>query len=172
MSTSKTAPHNQKTKRPPPSLKVVYGDPWCFFGFGLGAGLSPWAPGTLGTLVAIPLYYLLRDLPIEWYLGAVILFFLAGIRICERSEQRVGGSDHSGIVWDEIVGYLITMTAAPLNWTSIVLGFVLFRVFDILKPWPIRRLDQTIHGGLGIMLDDVLAGVFAALVMMLVNRVI
>ena len=172
MSTSKAAPKYQKTKRTRPSLKVVYGDLWCFLGFGLGAGLSPWAPGTLGTLVAVPLYYVLRDLSIEWYMGVVFLLFLAGIRICERSEQRVGCGDHSGIVWDEIVGYLITMTAAPLHWTSVVLGFVLFRVFDILKPWPIRRLDQTIHGGLGIMLDDVLAGIFAALAMMLVNRAI
>ena len=97
MSTSKAAPKYQKTKRTRPSLKVVYGDLWCFLGFGLGAGLSPWAPGTLGTLVAVPLYYVLRDLSIEWYMGVVFLLFLAGIRICERSEQRVGCGDHSGV---------------------------------------------------------------------------
>jgi phosphatidylglycerophosphatase A len=97
------------------------------------------------------------------YVIVVLLLFLLGIRICQRCEERIQLSDHSGIVWDEIVGYLITMIAIPFSWPSAVAGFVLFRIFDVLKPWPIRWLDRSIHGGLGIMLDDALAGLFAAL---------
>ena len=92
----------------------------------------------------------------------IALLFALGILICQKSEERLGISDHSGIVWDEIVGYLVTMTAVPFSWPAAALGFALFRLFDILKPWPIRHFDRTVHGGFGIMLDDVLAGVLAA----------
>ncbi len=140
----------------------VFTDIWCFLGFGFGAGLVPKAPGTFGTLVAIPFYLLMAPLSLSAYMSGLVLLFVAGILICQRCEDRIQLSDHSGIVWDEIVGYLITMVAIPFSWQAVVVGFVLFRVFDVLKPWPIRLLDRAIHGGLGIMLDDVLAGVFAA----------
>jgi phosphatidylglycerophosphatase A len=153
-----------KSRRPIPASQV-FGDPWCFLGFGFGTGLAPIIPGTFGTLPALPLYWLLAGLPLSWYLTAVVGLFLLGILICQRCEDRFGISDHSGIVWDEIVGYLVTMIAVPFSWPAAALGFLLFRAFDMLKPWPIRWLDRSVHGGLGIMLDDVLAALFAAAIL-------
>jgi phosphatidylglycerophosphatase A len=142
--------------------RLIFTDPWCWLGFGFGSGLSPVAPGTLGTLTALPLYVWLSTLSLTGYVAIVVLLFALGIQICQMSEERLGISDHSGIVWDEIVGYLVTMTAVPFSWPAAALGFLLFRLFDILKPWPIRQFDRTVHGGFGIMLDDLLAGIFAA----------
>jgi phosphatidylglycerophosphatase A len=147
-------------KAVPPGL--VFGDPWCFLGFGFGSGLAPLAPGTFGTLAAVPIFWLMAGLPLPLYAVITVGLFLAGIPICRRSEERLGVGDHSGIVWDEIVGYLITMATVPFSWPAAALGFVLFRAFDVLKPWPIRWLDRKVHGGLGIMLDDALAGLFAS----------
>lgn len=141
----------------------VFSDPYCFLGFGFGSGLAPVAPGTFGTLVAVPIYWLMADLNGVLYAGIVLGLFLAGIQICRECEMRLGVQDHSGIVWDEIVGYLLTMFGVGFSWRAAVVGFVLFRIFDAVKPWPISRLDRTVHGGFGVMLDDVLAGVFAAL---------
>ena len=162
-----TSPKSRFTKeagiRVPPWLILT--DPWCFWGFGFGTGLSPWAPGTLGTLAAVPIYTLLQSLNTGAYIVVVVGLFLIGIIICQRCEERLRVSDHSGIVWDEIVGYLVTMTAMPFSWQGVTLGFVLFRLFDIIKPWPIRLADRAVHGGLGIMLDDILAGILAATVL-------
>ena len=133
-----------------------------FLALGFGSGLVPIAPGTAGTLVAIPVYLLLQPLSITYYLALVVLMFLAGIAICAHTARRLGVHDHSGIVWDEIVGYLVTMAFAPSGWQWVAAGFVLFRLFDIVKPWPIRWCDLKVHGGFGIMLDDLIAGVFAA----------
>jgi len=129
--------------------------------FGFGSGLSPWAPGTMGTLVAVPLYLVLSLLPLWGYLAATAVVALVGIGICGWSAARLGVHDHPGIVWDEIAGYLVTMILAPAGLPWIVAGFVLFRLFDILKPWPIGWLDRRVGGGLGIMLDDLVAGFFA-----------
>ena len=130
---------------------------------GLGSGLSPVAPGTWGTAMAIPFYLLLQ--PLEWsdYLAFVLLSAIAGIWICGYAAERLGVHDHPGIVWDEMVGYWLTMFAAPEGWQWMVLGFVLFRIFDIFKPWPISWLDRRVHGGLGIMADDLVAGAAALL---------
>jgi len=98
------------------------------------------------------------------------VFFVAGIEICNRVSRDLQTHDFSGIVWDEIVGYLITMMFLPVAWELIILGFVLFRFFDILKPWPINWLDKHISGGLGIMLDDVLAGLFSWMVLALISH--
>ena len=136
-----------------------------FLALGFGAGLVPIGPGTAGTVVAIPLYLMLQTLSLPIYLACVAVAFIAGIGICAHAARRLGVHDHPGIVWDEIAGYLVTMIAAPTGWVWVVAGFVLFRLFDIAKPWPIRWLDRQVHGGLGIMLDDLLAGVFAALVL-------
>ena len=95
------------------------------------------------------------------YIGITIVLFLAGIRICHVTEQKIGIQDHSGIVWDEVVGLLVTMTLVPPSWTTLCVGFLLFRLFDVLKPWPIRWFDRKIHGGLGIMLDDLIAALMA-----------
>lgn len=137
---------------------------WLAYGF--GSGLAPWAPGTAGTLAAVPLYLLLRPLPLTWYLAVLMVFFLAGIWACGKTARELNVHDPSAIVWDEFLGYLVTMAAAPAGWVWILVGFVLFRLFDILKPWPIRELDHGIGGGLGIMLDDLVAGVFAGLLLL------
>lgn len=129
--------------------------------FGFGAGASPKAPGTMGTLVAIPLYFLLQHLPLFAYVLAVLVITGVGVYICDRCAKELRVHDHSGIVWDEIAGYLITMIAIPMNIYTIVAGFLLFRLFDILKPWPIRYFDRQMKGGLGIMMDDVVAGIFS-----------
>jgi phosphatidylglycerophosphatase A len=149
-------------------FKTVFASPVHFLAFGFGSGLSPKAPGTMGTLAAIPLYLLLAGLPLWGYMLAVVLVSLAGIWICGESSRRLGVHDHGGIVWDEFAGFLLTMAAAPPGWAWIMLGFALFRLFDIWKPWPIRVADRQVHGGLGIMLDDWLAGVYAWLVLQLV----
>lgn len=139
----------------------IWKSPVQFLACGFGSGAMPYAPGTFGTLAAIPLYLLMHALSLPVYLGITVLLFLVGIWLCEKTARALGVHDHSGIVWDEIVGFLVTMTAIPFNAWWILLGFVFFRVFDIIKPWPIHWLDRRVPGGFGIMLDDVLAGIYA-----------
>ncbi len=139
----------------------VLRDPIQFLAFGLGSGLSPKAPGTVGTLAAIPFYLLLAQVPQTTYTFIVAAAFVIGVWLCERASQALGVHDHPGIVWDEFVGFWVTMWAVPPTWYWVLLGFVLFRVFDIAKPWPIGWLDRRARGGLGIMLDDLVAGVMA-----------
>ncbi|WP_252178448.1 phosphatidylglycerophosphatase A [Endozoicomonas sp. 4G] len=139
----------------------VWKNPVHFFAFGLGSGLSPVAPGTVGTLAAIPFYLMFQHLPLWNYLLVLAVSIVLGIWLCDKTSKDLGVHDHRGIVWDEFVGYWITMLAAPSGWEWIVVGFILFRIFDILKPWPIGWLDKQVHGGLGIMIDDIVAGIFA-----------
>lgn len=145
----------------------VWRNPLHFLAFGCGAGAIPVAPGTFGTLLAIPLYLVLQTLPLTYYLIIVIAMMVFGIWLCGRTAADIGVHDHGGIVWDEIVGYLLTMIAAPPGWLPVMLGFVLFRLFDITKPWPIRMVDRRLGGGFGIMFDDVLAAVYAGLLLQL-----
>ncbi len=140
-------------------------NPLHLLAFGLGSGGLPRAPGTAGTLAAVPLYGLLLPLGSTAYVFVVLAMFLFGIWLCGRVSRDLGVHDHSGIVWDEWVGFLITMAWAPSGWLWLTAGFVLFRLFDIWKPWPIGWLDRRVGGGLGIMLDDVLAGVYGLIVM-------
>ena len=147
--------------------RVVFTSPVHWLAFGGGAGLAPFAPGTFGTLVGIPFFVVMAGLSLPLFLLITSALFLAGVWICDRSSAALGVHDHPGIVWDEIVGYLVTMIAAPLQWQWLLIGFVLFRLFDILKPWPIRWLDRRVQGGFGIMVDDLLAGVFALAIMQL-----
>lgn len=144
---------------------VMLKNPVHFLSLGFGSGLIPFAPGTFGTLAAIPLYLIIWKLSILQYSVVVLGLFVLGVFLCQKTTDALGVHDHSGIVFDEIVGFMITMIAVPHDWKWIVAGFVLFRLFDILKPWPISWLDKKIHGGLGIMLDDVLAGLFALVCM-------
>ncbi len=130
--------------------------------FGLGSGLARKAPGTFGTLAAIPVWWLfLQDIPLWLYSTVLIVAFVVGVWLCDRTSRDMGVHDHGGIVWDEWVGLWLTFWLLPSGWFWIVLGFALFRFFDIIKPWPIRWLDRHVHGGFGIMIDDVLAGLFA-----------
>jgi Phosphatidylglycerophosphatase A and related proteins len=140
--------------------------------FGFGSGLAPKAPGTFGTLAAVPLYLLLNQLSFGYYLVALIAAFALGIWICERTAEALGVHDHGGIVWDEFVGFWLTMFLAPPGWQWIVVGFLLFRLFDVLKPFPIGWLDRRVQGGLGIMMDDAVAGSFAWLCLQVVVRVV
>lgn len=141
-------------------------DPVHLLAFGFGAGLSPVAPGTFGTLVAVPIVLGVMQLGFAAHLAFVALAALAGIALCGESARRLQVHDHPGIVWDEITGYAITMLAAPPHWPWLAGGFLLFRLFDIWKPWPIREADHSLRGGLGIMLDDIIAGIFAAAVLL------
>ena len=144
-----------------PISPLLLKNPVHFLSLGFGSGLMPKAPGTFGTLAAIPVYLLMANFSVLIYSIISVVLFLLGIYLCQKTTDELKVHDHSGIVFDEIVGFLITMIAVPLTWQWIVAGFILFRLFDILKPWPISWLDRKVHGGLGIMLDDVLAGVFA-----------
>ena len=134
-----------------------------FLALGFGSGLAPVAPGTAGTLVAIPVYLLLQPLALDQYLVLLAALFVAGIPICAFTAKRLDVHDHPGIVWDEIVGMYIVLIVTPLGLLPWILAFALFRAFDIVKPWPIRDLDHSLRGGAGIMLDDVLAAAYATL---------
>ena len=147
----------------PPLAPTPFRSPVQFLAFGFGSGLSPKAPGTMGTLVAIPIFLLIAEWPLLWYSVFVLAAAGAGVWICERASAQLRVHDHPGIVWDEFVGYWVTMIAVPVTPLWALAGFLLFRLFDIWKPWPIGWADRRVHGGLGIMLDDLIAGVFAAL---------
>lgn len=138
--------------------------PVLLLAFGFGSGLAPRAPGTAGTLAAIPLYLLLSQLDFVLYVAMVLAICVTGVWICGAAAQRLGVHDHPGIVWDEFGGFLVTMLAAPPGWVGVIAGFLLFRLFDIWKPWPISWIDRKVGGGSGIMLDDLIAGGFAAAV--------
>lgn len=149
-----------------PEAKVIFSNPVHFLAFGFGSGLSPVAPGTTGTMAAIPLAWLMAQyLSLPLYLGVTVVAMVVGFWICGRSSEMLGVHDHRGIVWDEFVGYFITMIAIPQTWYWVLLGFLLFRFFDIVKPWPAKQFDAELHNGVGIMLDDVVAGLYALAVM-------
>jgi phosphatidylglycerophosphatase A len=133
-----------------------------FLALGFGSGLSPVGPGTCGSLAALPLAFLLTRLPPVSAIAAVAIFVTGGVWLCGESARRLGVHDHPGIVWDEIAALCALALTLPAGWPWLLLGFALFRAFDILKPWPIRDLDHRLRGGLGIMLDDLVAALFAA----------
>jgi len=138
-------------------------NPIHFVALGFGSGLAPYAPGTAGSLLALLPAWALFGLPMPWRFGIVVAVIGLGVWVCGASARRLGVHDHGGIVFDEIAGVLATALAAPSAsplWLALV--FVLFRIFDIWKPWPIRQLDHSVGGGVGIMLDDLMAAVYAA----------
>jgi phosphatidylglycerophosphatase A len=143
----------------------------CFTAQGFGIGRVPVAPGTAGTLLAVPLYFALAAVMGPYgYAAAVFVLAAAGVWLCAVAERELGAPDHPSVVWDEIVGYLLTMFLAPPGWAWAAAGFVLFRLFDIWKPFPIGTLERRVRGGLGIMLDDLLAGVYAFAVLQALSR--
>lgn len=151
-----------RSKIIPPFPAAVWRNPLYFLAFGLGSGRSPYAPGTVGTIVAIPCYLLLvYFLSPAAYLIFTVAFIAFSSWLCERISNETGTHDHPGMNIDEFAGFFVTMIAAPQGWLWIVLGFLLFRLFDIWKPWPISYIDKHIDNGFGMILDDVVAGIFA-----------
>ena len=143
----------------------VLTDPVHILAFGFGTGLAPFAPGTVGSLLGVALAWLTLDLGLLLQIGIAAAIFTVGIWICGESARRLGIHDHGGIVWDEVAGMYVTLLVAPLTISAWILGFLLFRAFDIVKPWPIRDLDHRLGGGLGIMLDDLVAALYAAILL-------
>ena len=158
---------SDKKRAPIPALKTVFTDPVHFLAFGFGVGVSPIAPGTLGSVWGILLAWVTAGLglPIEIAIAAALC--LVGIYICGESSRRLGVHDHGGIVWDEIAGAYLICLPFPRTLTVLVVAFIMFRVLDIVKPWPIRELDHRLHGGLGIMLDDILAALIGVAILSL-----
>jgi len=132
---------------------------------GFGSGLAKKAPGTFGTLAAVPFYYLFSFLSLDIYIAVLLVSSVLGFWICQITSRDMGVHDHGSIVWDEFVGYWITMVMVPFSVQWAIVGFVLFRFFDILKPFPISWLDKKVAGGFGIMIDDIVAGLFSAVVL-------
>ena len=145
--------------------KRVFTHPLYFAAFGFGSGLSPKAPGTAGTIAAVPLYLLIAGLHPGIYAAVVFIAFVAGVAICDWVARDMAVKDPGAIVWDEFVGLWIALFMLPNGWYWLLFGFLLFRIFDILKPWPVSYFDRELAGGLGIMLDDVAAGFYSLIVL-------
>lgn len=152
-----------------PDLALLLSHPLHFLSLGLGTGLIPKAPGTAGTLLGFPLFWMIMDLPLEQQWLALLLMFLFGIWCCAFTGKTIGVSDHGAIVWDEIVAMAAILVTVPFTWTWWLAAFMSFRLFDIWKPFPISWADRHIGGGLGVMLDDGLAAVMAILVLQLLQ---
>lgn len=161
-----------KSDNPPTIQHLAIKTPSGWLAFGFGSGLSPIAPGTMGTLMAIPFAIFLKQLSQPWYWVMLLVTFALGVWICDHVSRRLGVHDHGGIVWDEMVGYWLAIALVPLQWTWLLAGFVLFRIFDILKPWPINMLDRKVSGGFGIMIDDILAAVYAMAILAIAQHFI
>ncbi|WP_338883262.1 MULTISPECIES: phosphatidylglycerophosphatase A [Xenorhabdus] len=145
-------------------------NPWHLLATGFGSGLSPIIPGTMGSVAAIPFWLLLAQLPAWGIWLVIVLGTIIGCVICQKAADAMNVEDPGCVVWDEFIGMWITLMAIPvLNWQWILVGFVVFRIFDMWKPWPIRWFDRYVKGGIGIMLDDIIAAIFAVVVIWLLN---
>lgn len=143
-----------------------------FVACGFGSGLSPFAPGTAGSLAALlPAYLYVSFVPLTGWLLIIVLMaaVVLGVWCCEHAGRKLGQTDHPALVWDEFVGQWLVLLVVPLTWQGWLAAFVLFRLFDILKPWPVRLADRYVHGGLGVMLDDILAAGYAVLALLLLQ---
>ena len=156
-----------------PGWRFLFSHPAHFLSFGFGSGLAKKAPGTFGTLVAFPLFWLLEPrLSDTLFLMVLFVAFAAGVWICGVTGKALGVADHGGIVWDEIVAFMLVLFFTPPGWEWSLLAFVLFRIFDIVKPPPIKHFDSNWHGGLGVMFDDLLAAGYALLVLSIIKTVL
>ncbi len=144
-----------------PSFKFLIAHPAHFFALGFGSGLAKKAPGTFGTVVGLPLFWLISSHAFFVQLALITILFLVGIYFCDKTGKALGVSDHGGIVWDEIVAMMLVLTFTPAIWQWWLVAFILFRIFDIWKPFPIRQCDEKIKGGFGVMFDDLLAALYA-----------
>ncbi len=149
----------------------MFKDPILLLALGFGSGLAPKAPGTAGSVVGVLLYLPVAQLSLPVYGLIVAVLFILGIGICQHGAKKLGVHDAPAIVFDEIVGIFVTLMGTPTEWIWLLLGFALFRFFDILKPWPIAWLDKNVRGGFGIMLDDLVAGLFALALLQLARWV-
>ena len=149
----------------------VFAHPAHFIALGFGSGLAPLAPGTAGTLLAFPLFIALDWLLPPLYLfGVILVFFGIGVWACGRTGRDLGIADHSGMNWDEVVAMLLVLLVTPEDWAWWAFAFFAFRFFDVVKPPPIRQIDRTMKGGLGVMFDDIVAAFYTLMLMALVKR--
>ena len=159
------------TRAKTPTLRFLFAHPAHFLALGFGAGLAPVAPGTFGTLVALPLAALLRAYaPDPFYLVAVVVAFVVGVWAAGRTGRDLGVGDHGAIVWDEVVSFLLVLYFVGADPVREAFAFLLFRLFDIVKPPPANYIDRHWHGGFGVMADDIVAAFYALLVLALWQR--
>lgn len=151
-----------------PNFKFLFSQPAHFFALGFGSGLAPKAPGTFGTIVGLPLFWLISSYPLHTQLLIITALFLIGIYFCHKTGKNLGVADHGAIVWDEIVAMMLVLTITPPYWFAWLTAFALFRLFDIWKPFPIRQFDAKLKNGFGVMFDDLLAAIYASLCMWLI----
>jgi phosphatidylglycerophosphatase A len=149
-------------------MKFLFSTPAHFFALGFGSGLAPKAPGTFGTLIGLPLFWLISNFSLNLQLLIITALFLIGIYYCDATGKALGVSDHGSIVWDEIVAMMLVLTFAPQHWSGWIVAFLLFRLFDIWKPFPIRQFDAKLKSGFGVMFDDLLAALYAIASMRLI----
>ena len=153
--------------------RALLATPWGWLACGFGSGLAPLAQGTFGSLAALLPWLVLRGFPVWGYALVLLAGFAVGVRACDVAGRSLGVDDHRSLVWDEFIGQWLALLpllgallpAGDFAWWMPVAGFALFRLFDVWKPWPIRWLDRRVKGGFGVMIDDVIAGVFAAIVL-------
>lgn len=161
-----------KAKRGQAGLRSVWQNPWHFLACGLGVGTFPYMPGTVGTLLGVVVYLLLAKCHFITYVILELLLLSVGVYLCGRFNREVGTDDHPAAVWDEVASFPMVMLGIPQTAGYVVLGFILFRVLDIWKPWPISWVDRRIHGGVGVMLDDVLAALLSWIILYTVVYVV
>lgn len=162
---------SKRSYQVPPLPASIWKNPWHFIAFGFGTGAIPIAPGTFGTLITIPIYLYLTTFSLTFYFVFLIAFTVFSIWLCEKVSREIKIDDHQGMCIDEMVGFLVTMFHAPYGFSWIIFGVILFRFFDIVKPWPIRQIDDRMKGGLGMILDDVLAGVYSLIIIQIFARI-
>ena len=155
-----------------PELKTLkLTDPIHFLALGFGSGLAPKAPGTFGTLAAIPVVLLMAWLDNIWAYSAItVIACVVGVYICQYTADALKTHDHPAIVWDEVAGLMITFWFVPITATTLILGFALFRFFDIIKFWPASYFDKKVHHGSGTILDDVISGIYAGVCYLLIQQ--
>ena len=150
-----------------PNLKLLLSHPAHFFSLGFGSGLAPKAPGTFGTMIGLPLFWLISGYSLQTQLIIIAALFIVGVYVCDKTGKALGVADHGAIVWDEIVAMMLVLSFTALDAFAWLIAFLLFRLFDIWKPFPIRQFDATLKNGFGVMFDDVLAAIYAIFVLKL-----
>ena len=155
-----------------PNLKFLFAHPAHFFALGFGSGLAQKAPGTFGTIVGLPLFWLISGQSLSIQLSIIALLFVIGIYFCDVAGKNLGVADHGSIVWDEIVAMLLVLALTPFSAAWWLVAFLLFRLFDIWKPFPIRQFDAKLKNGFGVMFDDFLAAIYAILSLMAMQWII